>query len=856
MSLRDPLLHPALIDPRQWGDVNLYEYAFDPDRSPVAGEEHQTPELRFRISHLSLDLRFDERAKSIGGMAVLTLSPVNDGLREIELDAAELEIEAITRQTSVPEGEPLQWETRRESITIRLDREYRRDEILTIGIRYSARPRKGLFFIAPDAAYPTKPTQIWSQGENEDAHWWFPCHDVTNQKMTTELRATVGAGLVAISNGMLIETTANPDETTTFHWRLDQPHPAYLVSVVIGNYEVIREQPGRVPLEYYLYPDRVEEGRRLFARTPEMIDFFAEKFGVDYPYPKYSQTLVDDFLFGAMENTSATTMTDRCLLDRRAEIDLNYDDIVAHELAHQWWGDLVTCKDWSQIWLNESFATYSEYLWREHTLGADEARWSLFQDYLVYLREDLTSHRRPMVCRKYRFSEELMDRHAYEKGACILHMLRSILGDEQFFRALAFYLKKHSFGVAETHDFKIAIEEATGRNLHWFFDQWIWNDGYPELEVTSNWDERQGLLRLTVRQLQAADEKGQIFRLPVELEVTDDRGSATSYHVEIVRAEQEFYIPCPTRPAMVLFDKGERIFKLLKFEKSLEALGYQLTRASELMDRVRAARELAGYQGAESIRLLSATIHGNDHAGVRMAAAVSLGEIGGEAAREILIAVAQSSVEPRVRRTCLWALGLNGEERNIPVLRGAIESDESYFAAVAAVRAIANIATTAPQSAAFDILSTTLDKSSWQEVVAASVFHGFSQGFSQGFRQGFSQAKTGAQTREWRVLDLALARSAYGFPLPIRLAAIGCLANLCRESGPERKSEAARIFSRLTELLDDPNHRARTAAVRALGKTGNPAALPRLRELAGRECLDMIRGALLDAIEKLEDNSK
>ena len=831
MSLRDALLHPALIDPRQWGEINLFEYAFTPDRSPVEGDEHQTPELRFRVEHMDLDLRFDLPTQSISGAAICRISPINSGLDELSLDSSELEISSITLTGERPI--PLTWETFRDSITIRLDRSYNRGELISLRIVYAARPRKGLFFISPDQSYPSKPTQVWSQGENEDAHWWFPCHDVTNQKMTTSLRATVDRDFVVVSNGRLVEEKDNPDGTRTFHWQLDQPHPAYLVSVVIGRYEVIHDTSGRVPLAYYLYPERTAEGERLFARTPEMIDFFSRKFGVDYPYPKYSQALVDDFLFGAMENTSATTMTDRCLLDERAALDINYDDIVAHELAHQWWGDLVTCKDWTQIWLNESFATYSEYLWREETEGPDNARWALFQDYLVYLREDLTSHRRPMVCRKYRFSEELMDRHAYEKGACILHMLRGILGDDQFFRSLGHYLRQHAHQAAETHDFKVAIEEATGRNLHWFFEQWIWNAGYPELEVRRDWEN--GQLHLTIRQIQALEGDGPVFRLPVEIEATLADGSTLSWQIEIGRAEQEIFLACPTRPSLVLFDKGERIFKLLRFEKSLDELILQLRSASELMDRVRAARELASWRCPGSIDTLRDILNSNDHQGVRMAAATALGEIGGETSRQILITACQTITTLPVLRSAILALGQIADQRDIHIFRDLITTAPGYFASVAAVRSLASLGVADLTGEAREVLLRTIEVRSWQEVIAAAVFHGFNH------------------ARDRRAVDPALSHVAYGQPLPIRLAAIGCLATLGLEFRKEENSPLAeKIHQRLLDLLSDPNHRVRTAAIRALGKIGNPAALPRLRLLQNQECLDMIRGALLDAITKLE----
>ncbi|HYE74876.1 MAG TPA: M1 family aminopeptidase, partial [Blastocatellia bacterium] len=344
-------------------------------------------------------------------------------------------------------------------------------------------------------------------------------------------------------------------------------------------------------------------------------------------------------------------------------------DIVAHELAHQWWGDLVTCKHWSQIWLNESFATYSEYLWREFKQGSNEARFVLHQDFLTYLREDFLSHRRPIVYHRYRFSDELMDRHAYEKGACVLHMLRQELGDDAFFRSLARYLSKFAFSVAEANDFKVAIEEATGRNLHWFFDQWIYAAGYPELEVEYEWQRERKTLRLKVKQVQERQAKAEdgsdevsVFRFPVEVEiVTADSESVieteqrVSYHLIIEKEDQEFYFPCETKPRLVVFDKGHRVFKLMRFPKSLQELKYQLQHDSDALGRVRAARELRDYRGEESVNALNEAISSQDFWAIRTAAAITLGEIGGEEATEVLIKAFRSSDDARVRRSCAWA---------------------------------------------------------------------------------------------------------------------------------------------------------------------------------------------------------
>ncbi|HEV2665274.1 MAG TPA: M1 family metallopeptidase, partial [Blastocatellia bacterium] len=681
MTINDPLIHPALLDPRQWADVDLYDATVNIEREAIAGDEHHTPDRKVSIKHLKLDLRFDYEQRHVEGAATFTLSPINDGLTHFELDIAEMAVESVTltsvdergaddpprpsKQTTGHTAGPLprrlEFATRPEKLEIELDRPYGRNERLTIEVAYSCSPRKGLFFVEPDDAYPNKPRQIWSQGENEDAHWWFPCHDVTNQKMTTEMIATVKSPFFALSNGELIGVRENDgEETRTYHWSQSQPHPAYLVTVVIGEYEAINDDYEGLPITNYVYKDRVHEGRRLFAATPRMIELFEEKFGCAYPYPKYAQILVDDFLFGAMENTSASTFTDRCLLDDPATVDLSYEDIVAHELAHQWWGDLVTCKDWSHIWLNESFATYSEYLWSEHARGRDEARFTLFQDFLTYMREDRTSHRRPIVFNRYRFSEDLMDRHAYEKGACVLDMLRWELGDDAFFRTLAHYLNKHEFGNAETNDFKVAIEEATGQNLHWFFDQWLYGPGHPELEVAYEWRREQKLLKLSVKQVQGVEDGTRVFRFPAEIEVVTvepGEGAETerraSYRVVVEKAEQDFYFPCESRPRMVLFDKGHRVSKVMRFEKSAQELIFQLTRAGEAMDRARAARELSFFKGEEAVGALREVLLGDDFYGVRMAAAVSLGEIGASSARAALVEAYRLSKDSHVRRACV-----------------------------------------------------------------------------------------------------------------------------------------------------------------------------------------------------------
>jgi aminopeptidase N len=832
MNVFDPIIHPAMLDPRQWADVDLYELAPGVDREPVPGEPHDAPDRHFEVRHLRLELNFDFDTESISGSARITLSPLSDGFNHLDLDAAEMSIAGVNLMGA--DKSSLSFETFSERIGIELDRYYARNEQLEIEVLYSCRPRKGLFFIKPHAAYPDRPRQIWSQGETEDAHWWFPCVDTPRQKMSTELIATVRDGFSVLSNGVLVAESEDAiARTRTFHWLQQEPHAAYLVTVAIGDYERLHEQVDGIPVDHFVYRNKRGEGQRLFSNTVQMIPFFAERFGRKYPYAKYSQVLVDDFIFGAMENTSATTMTDRVLLDTRAAIDIDYDDIVAHELAHQWWGNLVTCRHWSEIWLHESFATYAEHLWREKTRGEDETRFALFQDFMVYLREDWLSHRRPIVSKHYRFSDELLDRHAYEKGACVVSMLRHELGDEPFFRALSHYLNKFANGVAQTDDFRLAIEESTGRNLHAFFSQWLHKPGYPELEVEYEWQREQSMLRLSVQQKQTQNDKDvAIFRFPVEVEIVTADTNRLNYRVVVEKAEQEFYFPCASKPRMVLFDKGHRIFKAMSFSKSLQELQYQLSHDEDVMGRVRAARELAGFKSDDATKTLALTLSGSDFWGVRLAAALSLGQIGGEEARAALIEAFRNSNDSHVRRGCAIAMGHFKDEAAIDFLREALDKDESYFVGVAAIRALSHIG----GDRAYDILSAALARKSWQEVVRSAVFHGF------------------AAAKEKRAVEQAIAHSRFGEHPALRNAAIACLGSLGKELRKDKKEE--KVVDHLIELLKDPAVRPRWTAVRALGKIGDPRALAPLQEAQRRECLDGLRGALQDAIEGIEKTNR
>ena len=373
--------------------------------------------------------------------------------------------------------------------------------------------------------------QVWSQCQDEDARYWFPCFDAPNEKATTEMTVTVPQPYFALSNGTLLSTTRDEAAgTITYHWLQDQPHSTYLMTLVVGEFSERTEMVDGLPVQWYVTPGREDDGQRAFGDTPEMVRFFGQRLGVPYPWNKYAQIAVSDFVFGGMENISATTLTDPALFDARARLDSS-DALIAHELAHQWFGDLLTCRDWSHGWLNEGFATFLDALFHEHNKGSDEFRYYLRQNAQATSR-GWGRYRRPIVTNVYNEPIDLFDRHLYEKGALVLHMLRYVLGDAAFWDSLQQYVTANRHHVVETVDLERAIETATGRNLQAFFHQWVYKGGHPEYQVEFAWDDATRIATVTIRQQQQTGiEHGvetPLFDMPVTCSLPCQRASSAS----------------------------------------------------------------------------------------------------------------------------------------------------------------------------------------------------------------------------------------------------------------------------------------------------------------------------------------
>jgi len=788
----------------------------------LAGTDRKYERSRpFAISHLALDLVLDFENKSVSGSATLDFARIAADASELRLDAIGFELESV--RLSAGKGfvdAPFDYDGDTLSV-----RGLERVDAGKVEIRYRAKPRRGMYFLEPDAKVKNRPKQVWTQCQDEDARHFIPCHDKPHVKMTSELRVTVPNGFVALSNGELLDsqTPGNPTKKPwTYHFRLDKPHPSYLLTLVAGNFTIIDDRPAeladsrQVPVRYYVPPARKKDTARSFGETPRMIELFSRLTGVPFPWQRYSQIVVSDFIFGGMENTTATTMYEHVLLDERAVLDITSNDLVAHELAHQWFGDFVTCRDWSHAWLNEGFATFMEHVEREDRLGRDEYDYGVSSDNDTYLHEASARYSRPIVCRDYAEPIDLFDRHLYEKGGLVLHMLRRELGDEVFWSGVRNYLGAHAYSVVETNDLQRALEKVSGRSLERFFDSWVYRPGHPELKVKIGWDD--GLLSVNVKQGQKLGDTAE-FHFELELEVGTRAGGVTRHKKTVSAGTDTFVIALAERPAFVAFDPELRVLGELTFDAPSDMLRAQLADATHAISRVRAADALSRRDDPPTIEALSKSLSNKREAWmVRAEAARALGKIRSEEAFSALAAEAGAD-HPKVRRAVASALGNFKSAEAAKVLEKRAKSDPSYLVEAESVRSLGRTR----QVDALPVIVSLLDRSSWAEVSRAGALDAL------------------GALRDERALPEVLKRTEYGFPTRGRRAAIAALPQI---------SEGRKVREHLEDLLDDKDPHLKidvVAALQSLGdlKSRGPLHRAKERELDGR-VVRRLREALRD----------
>jgi aminopeptidase N len=820
---------------------------------------HYNPDRPGQVEHIYLDLSLDIPNQSYQGTCTIRLLPICNGVDRLTLDAVNLNIKSV----EVNEVSS-KFDCDGEQLFIQLSQPMQVGVKLLLAIAYSVeKPQRGIYFIQPDKHYPDKPIQVWTQGEDEDSRFWFPCFDYPGQLSSSEIKVRVPKKFVAISNGELIDTTEDGDDKI-YHWLQQQVHPTYLMTLAVGNFAAICDEWQGKPVTYYVEKGREEDAKRSMGKTPRMMEFLSEKYGYTYAFPNYDQVCVDDFIFGGMENTSTTLLTDRCLLDERAALDnRNTESLVVHELAHQWFGDLVVIKHWSHAWVKEGMASYSEVMWTEHEYGYQEAAYYRLLEARSYLAEDASRYRRPMVTHVYREAIELFDRHIYQKGSCVYHMIRAELGEELFWQAIGTFVRDNAHKTVETIDLLRAIEKATGRNLTFLFDQYVYRGGHPDFKVAYSWDQDAKLAKVTVTQSQFTTESNgnNLFDLKIPIgfgyrseevrsqesgrDVTAERlyGDSTIsptdainpvstpnlkiFTVRVNEREQSFYFPLTEKPNFISFDVGNNYLKTVSLEYAVPELKAQMEFDPNPISRIYAAEALAKKGGLEAVNALSAALQNDSFWGVRVEVAKKLAEIRLDQAIVALV-VGLKDANSFVRRSVAEALGTIKTNESFKALKQLLQDgDPSYYVEAMAARSIgaiasANLDDKPKEEKVLKLLKSVLtEKAGWNEVVRSGAI------------AGLAELKTSEAA-----LNLILDYTKIGIPQPLRLSAIRALGKISLyQSAPNLEA----ILNRLATLAKESFFLTQVAVVVALGQMETPKAISILRSLADQTADGRVR---------------
>lgn len=783
-------------------------------RRPASPVKEGLPPHNYDVRHIKLDLRFDWTNEQAIGTATLTFAPTVDNFRTLTLDAANMTVGSVTLAAGT--AAKFKYDRVAEKLGITMDRTYAAGEETRITVGYhtngpTAQSKTGfggLVFIKPNPADPARPRQIWSQGESEFNREWFPCWDHPDDFATTETTLTVERPMIGISNGRLIEQHDNVDGTRTFHWSMEQPHASYLTSIVVGEFATVEDNSAGVPVITYVDPNETDAARATVAKVPEMVRFFSERTGVPFPYAKYGQAYLYNFN-GGMENITLTALEDGALQDQRTRIDGTQDDLLAHELAHSWFGDDLTCRWWSDLWLNEGFADYMQAVWNEHDLGEEDF---LYRDVVgnqrQFLRTWAGKDHRPTVTNNFADPDALFDSYIYARGAAILHMLRNLVGDDKWWEAVRRYVKTYPHQPVSTAQFRQTVEAVAGQKLDWFFDQWVYRMGVPVLRVNQAYDVSNQSLTLTVRQEQKVDGSNgnpqtELFRLPVEIELVLGDGTIRTEKIEIeAKRVQSFTFRVADRPAIVNFDRGSTILKILKFDRSVPELIDQLAKDPDLTGRLWALRELQVKLGelkgsdADPVREAIAHAATNDQFwGVRTEAIPLLDPLRATTDRVALLRTTKDS-DARVRLASVRTLGTS-KDRTLAPLYLELLSDPSYAVIEAAAVALGQT----HDEGAYAALTKLGDTTSWHDTILKSALSGLTS------------------LGDDRALPIARRYAATGNLVATRAAALRVMAAIKAEPG-----DFSLITTALSQSLEIRSASLWQAASAALVAARDPRA--------------------------------
>lgn len=789
-------------------------------------KEQWVPEHEVEVKHIKFELAIFPDEERVQGKVTHDLFFRNDFQGPLLLDACSLDIISVKNN-----GLDIPFENT--GTKLEVDISGKKGGSTQLVIDYHARnPKAGIYFVNPDESYPEISKQVWTQGQDEDTKFYAPVLDNPIWKATTEVVGKIPKNWTSLSNGDLIEDKEEGN-FRVMHWKFDFRHSTYLVTFAAGDLFEHKEMWDDVEIRWYAQRGREQEARNAYKDTAKILKFFSEFTKFKYPFRSYSQWSASRFIFGGMENTTATTQTDLTLRDDRASIDSTSNNLVAHEAAHQWFGDWITAKSWSHAWLHESFATYFDALYTEHSLGRDEFMFQMLRNANAYFGEDARLYTRPIVTNIYAEPIDIFDGHLYPGGSWRVHMLRVLLGDEVFRDAIRLYLERHGQSHVETVDLARAFEEVSGKPLDWFFDQWIYKAGYPKFKITYNWDSKQKQAKVSIKQVQKSkkDDKWSthVFRVPTYIKFVTEN-TDLEFPIEITEKEQNFFFSLDSKPKLVRFDPKGDILCKVDFPKSEDLLIYQLENDSEIIGQIRAIEEMTKKPTVRTMEALEKKLNSHDTFwGVKSKIAEALGNVGGDQSKRILME-AVNEPHPKARKSIVEALGSFKFEKDVGdlLIQRISEGDESYFVEAQLLKSLGMI----KDERALDVIPEPMTKPTFNDTAIISGLEGISNLVND------------------RSFDIVLKYSKYGMPELGRNVAIRLLGTLGRKL-PYRKDEA---FEALKGYSKDKLFRARMASISGLAELGDPRGIAILQELKEREVDGRMKKLAHYSIKRIRKN--
>ncbi len=792
---------------RAEGFGRILEQAGPVDAATGRDLRNYPPDRIVDFLHMKLQLKFENlNDQKFTAFETLKFTPIGKDVSSLKLDAVGLKI------TSVKLGEkPVEFSSDDVHLMLRFDPVLAAGKDQSIVIEYVCdHPLDGMVFTpySPDAPHYT--AEVHTQGESETNRYWFVAHDFPNERMSTELIVDVPAGFSVSSNGKLVSNLTSGDRAV-WHYLQEKPHVSYLVSLVIGKFDIVALPQHRVPMRVWVPQGLGDQVLQTYGRTGEMIDLFEKRFGVPYPWERYDQLCVKNFGAGGMENTSVTSMYPTAILDKNALLDGDLEGLISHELCHQWTGDYITCKSWAHIWLNEGWATYGSALWNETKYGQDGYLDSIRGSFEV-ARRDKTTNDLPMVSPIYESADETFRRPAnpYPKGSSILHMLRMMLGDDVFWKGVQLYMSRQGLNVAETNDFRYAMEEVSGLGLEWFFDQWCYRPGCPELNVKVQYDGEKRDLTVNVDQAQKIDAATPAFRfsLPVVVRMAGGTGGTANektFMVDVTEKSTVFRTVLDGPPTIVAVDPNLYVLKTMTEDKPLSLWVEQAKNGPTIVARHAAVQALGKTDSPENIALLSQIVRDDKvRYSLRNTAVDALAGYGSAEAKEALLGIVKAGVaEAKVRSTLVDKLAKFEKDKVVDLLADFATNDPSYATRVAAIEGLATLK--AMEKA--DLIVSLVDYQSQHDQVRSAALRAL------------------GDLDDARGLDLGMKYAAYGFVDRSRPTAINCVGKLA-------KHDKDKAVAFLLGLLSDPESRSMGAAGGALADLGDDRATEPLRAMS------------------------